>query len=156
METTAVAYSIERDPTDHRTNRCWIVRKDGVALVYTMGSRCPQTFKNRKDAQARIDDDIAHDAYLANLFAQDTATVRTWTPAEQKEIDDYAAILKANEESWTFCGKRTAQIIARQQHEKDAECLLSNSWVDPKRLHAEKRRIMAARTEAFKRAGLTL
>lgn len=149
-------YSIERDLTDHRKTKPWIVLKDGVALTYTMGSHFPETFKNRKEAQVKMQVDIAHDAYLARLFTQDIATVRTWTPAEQKEIEDYAAVLSANEECWTFHGKRTAQFIARHQHETDTKDISHDHWVNPKRFHAEKRRVMAARVEAFKRAGLTL
>ena len=125
-------------------------------MTWDAGRPYPRRFSTRKDAQKEIDKDIAYDAYLARLYEQDAAGFKEWSAEESKEIDDYALVLRANKESWTFSGKFTAQVIAKQQHEKDAKCLESQSWIDPKRVHAEKRRIMAARAEAFRRAGLTL
>lgn len=149
-------YEIKRDESDHRKVKPWMVLKDGIQMTWDAGRPYPRRFVTRKDAQAEIDKDIAHDAYLARLYEQDAAGFKEWNAAESKEIDDYAAVLRENAESWTFFGKYTAQNIARQQHKKDAKDLESESWIDPKRVHAEKRRIMAARAEAFKRAGLEL
>lgn len=149
-------YEIKRDETDRRKVKPWIVLKDGMSLKHTAYDVYYRTFDSRKQAQKAIDEDAAYDAYLARLYEQNAAGFREWNAEESKEIDDYAAILKANAESWTFLGKDTAQNIARRQHEKDARDLESDSWIDPKRVHAETRRIMAARAEAFKRAGLVL
>jgi len=149
-------YEIKRDETDHRKVKPWMVVKDGIPLEWDRGSKgYPMHFPSRKEAQAEIDKDIAWDAYLERLYEQD-ATGYVWTADEQRQIDEYAVVLKANGESWTFCGKFTAQVIARHQHQKDADVLKSDSWIDPKRIHAEKRRVMAARVEAFKRAGIEL
>jgi hypothetical protein len=148
-------YTIERDLNDHRKVKPWLVLKDGVVMNH---HNClyVEKFSTRKDAQKRIDDDIAGDAYLVRLHEQDTAAVRTWTPEEKKEISDFAVILTANEERFTFHGKLSIQAISRGRHVKDAKDLATNHWIDPKRLHAELRRNMAARVEAFKCAGLTL
>jgi hypothetical protein len=154
---TSATYEIKRDENDHRKVKHWVIIKDGIPLEWDGGSKgCPMHFATRRDAIEQVEKDKSHDAYIARLYEQEAAGFKEWNAAESKEIDDYAAVLLANAESWTFFGKFTAQVIARHQHQKDAEVLLSDSWVDPKRIHAEKRRIMAARAEAFKRAELEL
>lgn len=147
-------YEIKRDTAGHRKVKPWMVLKNGDP--YESAKGYPMHFRNRREAQEEIDKDIAHDAYLAQLYEQDAAAVRAWTAEQEREIDEYAEVLRVNAESWTFWGKYPAREIARRQHERDARDLASNSWIDPRRIHAEKRRAMAARVEAFRRAGLEL
>ena len=148
-------YEIKRDESNRRKVKPWIVLKDGGPLKYTAHNSYYRTFDTRKQAQEAIDEDAAHDAYLARLYEQDAEGFKEWSTEESKEIDAYAEILRANTERWTLGGKLEAQAIARQQHQEDAKAL-TQQWMDTKRTHAEKRRIMAARAEAFKRAGVAL
>src|SRR5262249_40401237 len=134
--------------------KLWMVLKDGQPYAREGSKGYYMRFNTRKSAQEEIDKDVAWDAYLARLYEQDRSGVYVWTVEEELELDAYAAVLKANELRWTFFGKFPIQVVARQQHERDAKNLQSDSWADAKRVHAEKRRVMAARVEAFRRAGL--
>lgn len=133
----------------------WIVTKDGEPVKWSAGDHYPQTHQRKRDAVEYIGKLKVGDAWTALLFAQDATGVYVWTPEEEKQINDYAVVLKVNATRWNFFGQQPAQDIARDQHVKDAEAL-DKQWIDTKRTHAEKRRVMAARVEAFKRAGVVL
>lgn len=133
-------------------NRGWSVLKGGQVVE---GHYC---HKRKRDAIAAIEDLIAYDKWLEKLLAEDRAGTYTWSEDEEKQINEFAELLKANEERWTFCGKFPIQKLARDRHKKDAEDLTTDksNWVEPDRFFAETRRRMAARVEAFKRAGVEL
>lgn len=137
-----------------KQDKRWIVTKDGEPVKHYL-SEYPTTHQRKKDAVARIEQLQVRDAWTALLFEQDATGVYIWTPEEEKQINEYAAALKVNETRWTFNGPDTLQNIARNQHLQDEDAL-TKEWRDTKRTHAEKRRVRAARVEAFKRAGLTL
>lgn len=158
MRSELSEYIIKRDETDHRKVKPWIVLKDGTPLTHDQNARnpCVRSFPTRKAAQAEIDKDIVWDAYVVRLFEQDAAGVYEWNADENEEIEKFAQRLRENPEQWTFNGPARFVAIARRQHEKDAEDLEKDDWIDAKRFHAEKRRTRAARVEAFKRAGVEL
>ena len=152
---TAPIYEIKRDESDHRKVKPWIVLKNGEPMKYD-GCRYAQRFKTRKDAQEKVTQDIEWDAYLVRLHEQDAAGVYEWNAGETEEIEKFTQQLLENPEQWTFNGPARFADIAQHQHWKDAKDLESDAWIDVKRFKAERRRRMAARAEAFKRAGLEL
>jgi len=149
-------YSIERVQEEKRVG--WYVVEGGRRLHYSGKaadrSYCPTQYKTRKSALERIEELRKYDARLELIFAQDFSRAYVWTEEEQKQIQDYAAQLKDNRLRWTFHGQFPLQQIAREQHWKDVEVLRRRDWTDPALFHAEKRRVMAARLEAFRQAGV--
>lgn len=146
-------YTIERDLTNHRKVKPWIVLKDGVRMPSPRSGYCTFYF-TRKAAQEDIDADVAYDAWLARLYLDDFERVYRWSEDEGKQIDEYAGTLKENRLRWTFAGQFPIRQTAREQHWKSCEDLKRWDWGDATKFHAETRRTMAARLEAFKRAGV--
>lgn len=149
-------YVIERWQQDHRKQKPWIVRKDGELMKYSERDSHPRIFKKRKDAEAHAAADKANEEWRARILTQDQAGVCEWDEAEEAEIEKYVTKLRENPLQWTMNGQHPFVTIARIQHDKDAETLTQSNWTDCEFYHAQKRRVMAARVEAFKRAGEAL
>lgn len=140
-----------------KADRGWQVLKNGEPVKYE-GAHYARSFKLKRDAAAFCFNDAEYDKIRALHAEQDRTGVYVWSDADDKQIDKYAAALIENKERWKMTGKFPIQELGRREHEKDAAVLSGprESWIDPDRYFAEKRRVMAARREAFNRAGLEL
>ena len=138
-------------------DRHWKVLKNGQEMRRE-GAYYPRLFKLKREAEAFCVEDAENDRIKALHAEQDRTGVYVWSEADNQQIEEYAAALIENKERWTMTGKFPIQELGRREHEKDAAVLSGprESWIDPDRYFAEKRRVMAARREAFKRAGLEL
>lgn len=125
-------------------------------MKYSERDTLPRTFNTRKQAQEFADTDRQRDEYRARVFEQDRTRQYEWDADENAQIDGLAQKLRENPEQWTWNGPSHFVDMSRMQHVKDAEALESRNWLDCDFYHAEKRRLMAARREAFRRAGLEL
>jgi hypothetical protein len=149
MSGGACAYTVAK------AGKRWAVLKDGDTVKMD-GCAYGATYQTKREALAEIPKFMAGDEWRERLFEDDRTGVYHWTVDDTKQINDYAEVLRANELRWTFGGEFTAQVIARQQHAKDAEDIAKpdSYWIDAARVRAEKRRIRAARVEAWRRAGI--
>ena len=130
----------------------WAIQRDGVNVD------CWSWRKTKKECVAQVSVLIALDEYRARVLEQDASGVYVWDTDEEKHIAEYVEALRTNRECWTMNGKMTLQEKARLQQSKDKSVVEGprSCWTDPDTYFAEKRRTMAARAEAFKRAGLEL
>lgn len=114
----------------------------------------------KRECVAQVEKFIAADKYSAQVMEQDRTGVYVWDADEEKQIAEYAEALRVNIEVWTLGigGKMTRQDKARMQHENERKTLEGpkDCWREPDKYFAEIRRRMAARVEAFKRAGAEL
>jgi len=149
------AYEIRRDETDHRKNKPWIVVKNGEPLKYRQIDSYPKHFSSKRLAKIAADKDAEWDAYMAIVLADDASREYRWTAEEQQQIEDLRLALRLNEEKWTFNGKVRFVELSRIGQRKDVEDSQKTTWTDAN-YPAQLRRRMAARAEAFRRAGLEL
>lgn len=152
-------YTVTENPNEQRRRKSWVVvDAEGQALDY-------EGKIDRHGFYASYDTRKAATEYAAKFTAwaerrerimrEDRAGI-TWTPEEEKQIEEYAAVLRANETHWTLYGKETRREFAVRLHQEDARDIASTNtnWIDCEYFRAEKRRVRAARTEAWRRAGL--
>jgi hypothetical protein len=159
-------YAIERYQGEKDRKPVWYITGDGKRLDYDGKPQVawsgrlwyPKAYRTRKDAAERIAQWERFDIWLAKMFEQDFNRVYEWDADEEKQIEAYAVELRANALRYSFAagGRTSVQDLGRRQHRIDADMLRRRDWLDAGRLHVEKRRTMAARIEAFKRAGVTL
>jgi len=150
---TAV-YEIKRDESDHRKVKPWIVLKNGQPLKYHERDSFPRHYSSKRLAQLAADKDAEWDAYAGVVLADDAGRKYHWTPEELEQIASLTLSLKLNEEKWTFNGKARFVDISRGHQAKDEDSQKAD-WTNAL-YPAQLRRRMAARAEAFKRAGLEL
>lgn len=141
-------YTVEKYPWGKGFR--WRVLKDGQPADSSQFER------RKRDAEKTAGELAAWDEWQAHVYRDDADGLFRWTATELSQIDEYAAALIVNLPRWNFFGRFPLRVIARQQHQKDAEDLLKDDghWIDARWVRAEKRRIMASRVEAFRRAGL--
>lgn len=162
METTAVTPQY----TTQKYGRQWNALRDGVAVTSDHYSPHVLTFGTRKEAELFCVTHAANMERDALETAQDASGNYVWSATEEKEIAEYVTRLYANESRRTFTGVQTLQETARKQHVDDAKMLrhhvdfalafntVPTEW--SKGVSRRIRRVMAARAETFKRAGLAL
>lgn len=140
-----------------KADRYWKVLKNGQDTKRE-GTSYARSFKLKREAEAFCIQDAESDRINALHAEQDRTGLYIWSDPDNQQIDEYAIALRENKLRWTMTGQFQLQDIGRREQEKDAAVLTGprERWLNPDRLFAEKRRIMAARCEAFKRAGLTL
>ena len=115
-----------------------------------------QYFRTRKEAAEKLPELEGQLAYEARILADDAAGVIAWLPAEEAEIQAYAAKLRAVrflEESRPLVQEATKEeewdahaLAAWDSHGPDAGCVI----------RAEIRRRRAGRKRAFDLAGVTM
>jgi hypothetical protein len=130
----------------------WRVLRDGQPF----DSSRHQFITRKRDAEKAAAELAAWDEWQAHVYRDDADGSFRWTATELSQIVEYAAKLATNSMGCSFFTQLPLRTIARQQHQKDAEDLLKDDtcWTDAPWVRAEKRRVMAARLEAFRRAGL--
>ena len=112
-------------------------------------------YTRKKDALARIKELEEWEVYLDRLFAQDYSRVYIWTDSEWKQIEEMAQKLRDNEERWNMGGKVHMRELSRECHWKT--CVEMRRYrLDTARNNAVVRRVMAARHEAHRLAGVEL
>lgn len=152
---TPATYEIKRDETDHRKVKPWIVVKNGEPLKYSPRDSFPKTFRSKRLATIAATKDTEWDSYMEIVLADDASGEYRWTVEELAQIDELVLSLKLNEEKWTFNGKARFVDISRGHQARDAEDSRKTNWTEA-HYPVQLRRRMAARAEAFKRAGVTL
>lgn len=151
------AFTVAENTKERRRRKSWVVvDAEGRALDYE-GKIDRHGFAAAYDTRR---DAVEHAAKFTGwaerrerIMREDWAGI-AWTPEEQQQIEEYAVVLRANETHWTFYGEETCRESAARQHASDARDLESTNWTDCEYFHAEKRRVRAARAEAWRRAGL--
>ena len=151
---TAV-YEIKRDESDRRKVKPWMVLKNGEPLKHSPHNHYHQNFSSKRLAQIAADKDAEWDAYAGVVATDDASGEYHWTPEELEQIASLTLSLKLNEEKWTFNGKARFVDISRGHQAKDAEDSQKTNWTNAL-YPAQLRRQMAARVEAFRRAGIEL
>lgn len=145
-------YTVVKD--DYRR---WSILRDGQPIIGENGI-ARHKYSRKRDALEEIPLIVAAVEYEALCGAQDAAGVFVWTTNEEEQIADYVKALKVNATRWYMSGQMTLQEAGRVQHAKEQEVLDGprENWLNPDRYFREKRRTMAARIEAYKRAGIEL